>query len=353
EFRFQAKHDMMYTRTVKMIRTNEPCRGVQTPMITRIVTPSESGKRLHRYVRSLMPNYPLGQIYKMIDQGKVKVNGKRKKDTYELAAGDELTIHIEEDTFKEANVGAVDKKVKFAGVIAKIDVIFEDGELLVVNKPAGLLTHPDQTEQKETLITRVHAYLHKKGELDSRLFLPATANRLDRNTSGLVLIGKTAGMLHQLNQWIQKRELDKYYVTVVEGALTEGGTVDAKLVRDESSNRTRVVKGEADSLRNAADQAEKEAITHYRPLKAGKGYTLIEVELISGRTHQIRTHLQSIGHPLLGDIKYGGKAFEDVNHQLLHAWKISLADGRTFTAPLPPLFRSVLKKTGIDFVMPG
>ncbi|WP_176706118.1 RluA family pseudouridine synthase [Paenibacillus hemerocallicola] len=321
-------------------------------MITRIVTPSESGKRLHRYVRSLMPNYPLGQIYKMIDQGKVKVNGKRKKDTYELAAGDELTIHIEDDMFKEANAGAVEKKVKFAGVISKIDVVYEDGELLVVNKPAGLLTHPDQSEQKETLITRVHAYLHKKGELDSRLFLPATANRLDRNTSGLVLIGKTAGMLHQLNQWIQKRELDKYYITVVEGALTERGTVDAKLVRDESGNRTRVVRDDTAGQRKETEAAEKEATTHYRPLQAGRGYTLIEVELISGRTHQIRTHLQSIGHPLLGDIKYGGKAFEDVNHQLLHAWKISLADGRTFIAPLPPLFRSVLRKTGIDFAMP-
>lgn len=320
-------------------------------MITRIVTPSESGKRLHRYVRNLMPNYPLGQIYKMIDQGKVKVNGKRKKDTYELHAGDELTIYIEETAFADASIGSEEKKVKFAGVVSKIDVVFEDSELLVVNKPAGLLTHPDRSEQKETLITRVHAYLHKKGELDSRMFLPASANRLDRNTSGLVLIGKTAGMLHQLNQWVQHRELDKYYVTLVEGRLTEGGTVDAKLVRNEKNNRTRVVREGAGSPHRDVD-VEKDAMTRYRPLKAGDGYTLIEVELISGRTHQIRTHLQSIGHPLLGDIKYGGKPFGDVNHQLLHAWKIAFADGRTFTAPLPPLFRSVMKKTGIDFSLP-
>lgn len=321
-------------------------------MITRIVTPSESGKRLHRYVRTLMPNCPLGQIYKMIEQGKVKVNGKRKKDTYELSAGDELTIHMEEEAFKEASVGAAEKKVKFAGVSARIDVIYEDGELLVVNKPAGLLTHPDQSEQKETLITRVHAYLHKKGELDSRLFLPATANRLDRNTSGLVLIGKTAGMLHQLNRTVQKRELDKYYMTIVEGSVTEPGTVDARLVRDASGNRTRVAR-EAAERSGDAGGAEKEATTRYRPLQAGRGYTLIEVELISGRTHQIRTHLQSIGHPLLGDVKYGGKPFEAVNHQLLHAWKIRLADGRTFTAPLPGLFRSVLVKAGINFTLPG
>ncbi|GAA3405963.1 RluA family pseudouridine synthase [Paenibacillus hodogayensis] len=322
-------------------------------MITRIVTPSESGKRLHRYIRNMMPNYPLGQIYKMIDQGKVKVNGKRKKDTYELAAGDELTIWIENEAFSEASIGAEDKKVKFAGVRSNIDVVYEDKELLVVNKPAGLLTHPDQNEQKETLITRVHAYLHKKGELDSRMFLPASANRLDRNTSGLVLVGKTAGMLHQLNQWIQKRELDKYYITIVEGSLTESGTVDAMLVRDEKGNRTKVVgTGNPGRGETPDEPVGKEATTRYRPLQKGRGYTLIEVELISGRTHQIRTHLQSIGHPLLGDVKYGGKPFGDVNHQLLHAWKISLADGRTFTAPLPPLFRSVLKQCGIDFSLP-
>src|SRR5690606_18031370 len=118
-------------------------------MITRTVTPSESGKRLHRYLRMLMPNYPLGQIYKMIDQGKVKVNGKRKKQNYELASGDELTIFVDEATFKQS--AGAEKPVKFVGVKANIDVVFEDEELLVVNKPAGLLTHPDQSEQRDTL----------------------------------------------------------------------------------------------------------------------------------------------------------------------------------------------------------
>jgi RluA family pseudouridine synthase len=311
-------------------------------MITRKVSPSESGKRLHRYVRTLMPNFPLGQIYKMIDQGKIRVNGKRKKQDYELASGDELTLHLEEDTFKEAN--GVEKKVKFVGINANIDVVYEDDELLVVNKPVGMLTHPDQTEQKDTLVTRVHAYLYRKGMLDSTLFLPATANRLDRNTSGLVLIGKTAGKLHQLNQWIQKRELKKYYLTIVQGRLAGDGTISGALIRDESQNRTVVVKQETGS------QEEKEATTKYRTIQQGRGYTLIEVDLISGRTHQIRTHLQSIGHPLAGDIKYGGRALLDVNHQLLHAWKISLPDGKVFTIAPPTLFQTVLKQ--MDIALP-
>lgn len=301
-------------------------------MITRTVTPSESGKKLHRYLCTLMPNYPLGQIYKMIDQGKVRVNGKRKKQNYEMASGDELTIFVDEETF-ERSAGA-EKKPKFVGIPANIDVVHEDDELLVVNKPAGLLTHPDRTEQKDTLITRVHAYLYRKDALDSRLFLPASANRLDRNTSGLVLIGKTAGMLHKLNQWVQRREIGKYYVTIVQGRLEGKGEISSSLERDERSNRTRV---------STAEDA-KESMTRYEALHSASGYTLVEVDLESGRTHQIRSHFQSIGHSLLGDVKYGGRPYEGVNHQLLHAWRITLPDGRTFRAPPPDTFGSILRK---------
>ncbi len=319
-------------------------------MITRTVTHSEGGKRLHRYLRSLLPNIPLGQIYKMIDQGQVRVNGKRKKQNYEMVAGDELTLFMEEEAYKKAGDGP-DKKPKFSGVSSQLDVIFEDTELLVVNKPVGMLTHPDQIEQKDTLISRVHAYLYRKGELDSQLFQPASANRLDRNTSGLVLIGKTAGMLHQLNQWIQKREMEKYYVTIVEGKLTGSSSISGTLVRDESSNRTRVINPASSKTTSNGPVKEMEATTNYRVLQTGNEYTLVEVELISGRTHQIRTHFQSIGHSLLGDIKYGGKAVAEVNYQLLHAWKTVMPDGRTFTAPLPDLFSQMLRLKGITYTL--
>ncbi|MFC5701113.1 RluA family pseudouridine synthase [Cohnella faecalis] len=312
-------------------------------MMNRKITASESGKKLHRLLRGLMPNLPLGQIYKMIDQGKVKVNGKRKNQNYELAAGDELSIYMEEAKYEEASVGQ--KKTKYIGVNANIDVVYEDDELLVVNKPAGMLTHPDQTDQKDTLINRVHAYLYRKGLLDSGLFMPASANRLDRNTSGLVLVGKTAGSLHRLNQSIQKREMEKFYVTLVQGRLSGEGEIAGALVREEGSNRTLVV-GEKSGEK--ASGQEKEATTRYRALASGGGYTLVEVELISGRTHQIRTHFQSIGHSLLGDVKYGGKPFAGVNHQLLHAWRITLPDGKEFKAPLPQLFRDMMDKLGVS-----
>ncbi len=309
-------------------------------MITRTVTPSESGKKLHRYVRQLLPNCPLGQIYKMIDQGKVKVNGKRKNQNYELSAGDELHFYLEEEAFRTASGGEESKPRKFAGVKADIDVVYEDHELLIVNKPAGLLTHPDQSEHKNTLITRVHAYLHQKNELDSRLFLPATANRLDRNTSGLVIIGKTAGMLHQVNQWIQKRELHKTYVTIVHGQLHGSGTLRNRVVRAESGNRTTIVS-------ENSEEEGKEAVTHYRSLASGNGATLVEVELESGRTHQIRLHFQSIGHSLIGDLKYGGRMVGSLNHQLLHAYRLSLPDGRSFAAIPPEPFRAMMKRLDI------
>ena len=314
-------------------------------MINRKVTPSESGKRLHRFLRNLMPNIPLGQIYKMIDNGKVKVNGKRKNQNYELAAGDELAIYVEEEAYKEASIGQ--KKTKYVGVNANINVVYEDAELLVVNKPTGMLTHPDQADQKDTLINRVHAYLYRKGELDSPMFMPATANRLDRNTSGLVLVGKTAGMLHQLNQWIQKHELSKYYVTIVEGHLTGEGSLSGDLIRDEKSNRTHVVRSDAEAARHGGAERAKSALTRYRVLQPGASYSLVEIELISGRTHQIRTHFQSIGHPLLGDIKYGGRRFGDVNYQLLHAWRLVLPDGREYKAAPPAEMKAVADRIGL------
>ncbi|WEK55535.1 MAG: RluA family pseudouridine synthase [Candidatus Cohnella colombiensis] len=315
-------------------------------MINRKISTSEGGKKLHRMLRNLMPNIPLGQIYKMIDQGKVKVNGKRKNQNYELVAGDELTIYVEDAAYQEASIGQ--KKTKYVGVNANINVVYEDVELLVVDKPVGMLTHPDQPDQKDTLINRVHAYLYRKGELDSPLFMPATANRLDRNTSGLVLVGKTAGMLHQLNQWIQKHELQKYYVTIVEGKLVGEGTLSGDLIRDEKKNRTHVVNRPSDALRHGGVEQAKSAETRYQVLHTGNDYSLVEVELISGRTHQIRSHFQDMGHSLLGDVKYGGRRFGDINYQLLHAWRIVLPDGREFKAQLPAEMLGVAHRLGFQ-----
>ncbi|KUO95747.1 RluA family pseudouridine synthase [Ferroacidibacillus organovorans] len=307
-------------------------------MITSKILPQDSGKKLHRYLRQTLPGMPLSGVYKMIRVGRVKVNGVKGKMETVLQPGDELTLYLREEEYE-----SLARSVrKFGGVSTDISVIHEDDHLLILNKPVGLLTHPDAQEHKDTLINRALAYLHGHGEIEhGRSFLPATVNRLDRNTSGLVLIGKDAQTLRDLAEQIRRHKIKKHYLAIVWGKLEGPGEIDLSLVRDTASQVTR-------PLARSLDQAlGKVALTRYRPLASAAGFTLIEVELISGRTHQIRAHLQSIRHPLLGDIKYGGKPAFDVNHHLLHAYGLALADGRTFVAPPSPLFFDILQKTGL------
>ncbi len=308
-------------------------------MITLVIAREDSGKKLHRYMRQRLSEMPLSGIYKMIRVGRVKVNGKKGKRETVLQPGDELTLYLPEEEFAVLSK----PKRKFSGMRSDIDVVYEDQHLLVVNKPVDLLTHPDETEHKDTLIGRALAYLYKRKEIaDSRAFMPATVNRLDRNTSGLVLIGKDGDTLRQLTADIREHKVQKTYVTIVHGELHQDGVIDAPLHRQEGENRTYIARGS--QLRDA-----KSAKTHYRVLAVGHDITLLEVDIESGRTHQIRVHLKSIGHPLLGDTKYGGKPVFGLTHHLLHAYRVTLSDGQEFVAPLSFLFTSVLKKAGLHF----
>lgn len=312
-------------------------------MITRQVTHSEGGKRLHRYIRTLLPHRPLGELYKMIDQGLIRVNGKRKNQNYVLQAHDEITLQMDTDTFDQGKRPAQPPK-KYGGIDANIAVLYEDDGLLVVNKPTGVLTHPAQkAEYQQSLISRVHAYLHHQGKLDSTLFLPATANRLDRNTSGIVLIGKTAQQLHALNVALQQRTLEKTYVTVVQGKLRGSGDIRMPLLRDHATQRTKAVYAEAHTEKSApATPPLREAWTSYAVIGTHDDVTLVQIQLHSGRTHQIRAHFQQIGHPLVGDTKYGGMRMPGNGQYFLHAWRVVMPDGRTFEAPLPFAFRKAM-----------
>ncbi len=308
-------------------------------MITLKIEPEDSGKKLHRYMRQRLTEMPLSGIYKMIRVGRVKVNGKKGKMETVLQPGDELSLFMPEEEFAML----AKPKKKFSGMRSDIDVVYEDEHLLVVNKPIDLLTHPDQAEHKDTLIGRALAYLYKRGEIaDGRAFMPATVNRLDRNTSGLVLIGKDGDTLRSLTADIREHKVTKTYITIVHGVVERDGVVDLPLFREQGQNRTHVATG-------AKALHAKSAKTKYRVLAAGRNMTLLEVDIESGRTHQIRVHLKSIGHPLIGDTKYGGKPVFGLTHHLLHAYRVILPDGREFAAPMPEMFTSILKKTGIAF----
>ncbi|MBU6146210.1 MAG: RluA family pseudouridine synthase [Paenibacillaceae bacterium] len=297
-------------------------------MIERTVTASEQGKRLHRYVRALYPNEPLGVLYALIDKGAVRVNGKRKHQNYVLQAQDVVRIPLDNPTVRPMR--------KYVGIDRSIDIVYEDDALLVVAKPAGLLIHPDHTMPRGgTLIDRVHAVLYDRGQLDSAVFLPATAHRLDRNTSGLVLIGKTAQQLHTLNTWFQEGAIEKTYITIVHGVLRGTGDIRVALRRDEASQTT------------VPDEHGRSAWTTFVVLDTTPHYSLVQIALHSGRTHQIRAHVHAIGHPIVGDTKYGGAPV--LPRYVLHAWRVRLPDGRTFCAPMPPYVHDAARQLRVRF----
>jgi len=300
-------------------------------MVEITVGDMEAGKKVHRLLRQLLPGVPLSGIHKMLRTGRVKKNGKKTGPNDTAEQGDVLQLYMSKEDFAE-----VSKPVrKFGGVSTDIDVVYEDGDILVVNKPAGLLMHGTQEEQKVTLANQVLAYLHRKG-MDIRAFAPAPVHRLDRNTSGLVLFAKNGHTARQLSHDLAHHTVRKWYIALVTGQVPVHAVIDEPVIRDPDSNRTRV------------SPRGKSARTVYHRLAEATGVSVVMIELISGRTHQIRAHFEHIGHPLYEDTKYGGGLSGKGRHQWLHAGWMQLEDGRQFHAQLPPAFRQTIIDAGLS-----
>ncbi|HVI39869.1 MAG TPA: RluA family pseudouridine synthase [Anaerovoracaceae bacterium] len=297
-------------------------------MIKITITGNEENQRLDRFLKKYFKNAPLSYIYKLIRKD-VKVNGKRAAIETLLALGDELAIYIPEEeaiTYQEKKIISHSKK--------QFKIAFEDKNIIIVEKPFGLLVHGDKTEKKNTLANQVAGYLAEKGEYVpgmEKTFVPSPVNRLDRNTTGLVIFGKNNRTLQSLNQMIRDRGyIRKYYLTIVHGELKKSLQLKDKMEKDEKTNTVRVIDLES------ADGKVMETIA--KPLKTANGFTLVEVELVTGRTHQIRAHLAKAGFPVIGDVKYEikgqNKKIEQnfkLTTQLLHAYKLCFDDG---VAPL-------------------
>ncbi len=307
-----------------------------------VIPREDSGKKLHRYLRQALPGMPLSGIYKMIRVGRIKINGKKGKMDSPLNAGDQLVIFMSSDDYQELKK----EQPKYVGIPTSIDVVYEDESILVVNKPAGLLTHPDAKEQKDTLVNRVLAYLHEKGELGAmRTFMPAPVHRLDRNTSGIVLFGKDQSTLRSLTASVRDRNIQKIYLGIVWGNWDGTGDIKVNLVKENKPGGTVLMK-----VNSAAEGVN--AHTRYQVLGTTSSYALVKLDLISGRTHQLRSHLESVGHPLVGDIKYGGQAGLGVNHQLLHAYSLTLPNGEKWVAAPPAPFMEALKRAKLIRYLP-
>ena len=260
-------------------------------------TKSDSGRRLDRLLGAMFPKLPRSLMYKEIRKKNIKVNKKRCDAGYTVREGDLIELYIGDELLEEKK-----SYYDFLKAPAAPEIIYEDEDLLILNKKAGTLCHPDSREYVNTLISSVKRYLYEKGEWkpEAGAFSPALANRLDRNTSGLIIAAKNAAALSELDLAIKERRIEKHYLAAVHGIFKEkSGRLDAYLTKNESTNTV--------SVTDEPAEGSKHISTAYKVLDEYGGLSLVDIDLITGRTHQIRAHMAHIGHPLVDDGKYGLK----------------------------------------------
>ena len=278
------------------------------------VTKEEANQKLEKYIRKSFKELPLSYIYKLFRKKDIKVNGKRESKDYIVKENDIVESYIDNSfTIDDSNTF---KKVKY-----DFDIVYEDENVLFINKKVGVLVHEGENKNDiNTLNNQVISYLVDKGEYDPSMkaFVPSPAHRLDRNTSGIIMYGKNIESLQILFDLLKSHEnISKYYLTLVKGKVEKRGIIEDKLLKDEKTKMVRV------------SPKGLEAKTIYRPIKCNDEYSLLEVELLTGRTHQIRVHLSYHDMPIVGDSNYGdfrvNKEFEakyKLEHQFLCAYKL-------------------------------
>ncbi len=316
-----------------------------------IITKNDENQRLDKLLMKYLNNAPKSFIYKMLRKKNIKLNGAKALGGEMLANGDVVSVYFSDETIEKfSSEKAINKSA------GGIDIIYEDDKIIAVNKPAGVLSHPESQEDNDTLIDRILNYLAEKNEFDvsaRSIFTPALANRLDRNTTGLVICGKTLEVIQWLNANIKNRKIEKNYRTIVSGKFNEEKTLIAYHAKTEGNKALiSFEKPETEKLYEF-----KEIITKFRPISYKDGFTYCEVTLVTGKSHQIRAVLQKMGHPIVGDIKYGGSKVFGLKKQLLHAYSLEFTEaegtfgylhGKVLKAPLPARFQNILKQLGCD-----
>lgn len=310
------------------------------------VNGNEAGQRLDKLLAKYLNLAGKGFIYKMIRKKNITLNGKKCDGSEKLEEGDEIRLFLSDETFGKFSQVKVQKVKK-----RKLDIVYEDSHILLVNKPSGMLSQKAEGSD-ESLVEYIISYLLESGQLAKeglRGFRPSVCNRLDRNTSGLVAAGKSLAGLQMLSGVFRDRSLHKSYLCAVAGRVGERQAVEGYLVKDARTNLVTVLLQEV--------EGSAPIRTEYEPLGWQDGITLLNVRLVTGRTHQIRAHLASVGHPVVGDYKYGNPAVNrdakqkyGIGSQMLHSYQMVFPEldgqfgylsGRAFTAPVPAEFGRV------------
>jgi 23S rRNA pseudouridine1911/1915/1917 synthase len=293
-----------------------------SPKLAFAVEPGLAGLRLDQALARLLPRESRSRLARLVEEGAVLVDGERVRPRHRLRGGERLEVTLKPRPEEEA----------FRPEAIDLDVIHEDDDVLVVAKPAGLVVHPGSGNWAGTML---NALLHRVPALKS-LPRAGIVHRLDKETSGLLVVAKTEEAMQDLVRQLQARTVKRTYLAIARGAVPGEGTVDAPIGRH-PAQRTRM----------AVVPGGKPAVTHYRVRERFGAHALVECDLETGRTHQIRVHLASIGHPLEGDPVYGARGARRLPRQALHAWKLAFVHPRTgrpvrFTAPPPADFEALV-----------
>ena len=315
------------------------------------VTENEQDKRFDSFLKGYLKEASGGFIYKMLRKKNITLNDKKSDGTEKLKKGDVIKIFFTDETLskfrgKTDSADAAGSERKAFEKLGKLTVIYEDENIVLIDKPAGVLSQKAQKDDcslNEWLI----GYLLDKGDITSEsleTYRPSICNRLDRNTSGIVICAKSLTRARKMNELIKDRNVGKYYRTLVKGKIEKNFSLKGYLSKDEKKNKVVILDKDPHDPEYSYIETEFFVVGY----NAQNDLTMLEVKLITGKPHQIRAHLSSIDHPIIGDVKYGGSAYKGINYQLLHSYRLqfpqgleepfSKLSGKEFIAPLPKEF---------------